>query len=203
MKLYKVFLYMSISALLALLGGCSATQTPVVHNRNPGANSNFINPDIRGTSGISSRSSGRRVALVIGNGAYENESFLANPPNDAIAVGNRLKELGFNPVTIKLNLKRKPMRTAIADFGRNAANADAALFFYAGHAVQNHNQNFLLPIDITTNSIDDVTDQAINLSYPLAELRRARSKVNIVILDACRTPQFTNRFRGNARIRGC
>ncbi|KOR32802.1 hypothetical protein TI05_05020 [Achromatium sp. WMS3] len=93
MKIYKSFLYTSISILLVILVACTASQNPAIQNRTTGINSNFINPDIRGTSGISSRYNKRRVALVIGNGAYENEPPLANPPNDAIAVGNRLKEL--------------------------------------------------------------------------------------------------------------
>ncbi len=203
MKTYKSLLYIFISAILTSLIGCTATQNPVAQHQTTSTNTGFVNPDIRGPQQrLGSRTNNsKRVALVIGNGAYVHEPTLANPTNDAVDVGQRLDELGFQ-VTVKTDLKRYQMRAVIAEFGIAATNAEAALFFYAGHAVQNHNQNFLLPIDITTNSIEDVTDQAINLNYPLAELDRARSKVNIIILDACRTPQFTQRFRGRARMRG-
>jgi len=202
---------MCLSALLAvIIVGCAANSpTPVSPQNYSGTNipnNNAVNPDARGnrrgTDGIIDRvSNSKRVALVIGNGAYQNESILKNPPNDAVDVAKRLSELGFQ-VILKINLTRTQMRAAIAEFGRRATNAEAALFFYAGHAIQNHNQNFLLPIDITTNSISDVVDQGITLSYPLRELNAAKSMVNIIIIDACRTPKFTEKFRSVARQRG-
>ncbi len=207
MKLYIRILYICLSTLIV---GCAANNTPAPVSQpsyqTSTHNIDLAKPDtrgdIRGTAGIVNRTSNsNRVALVIGNGAYQNEPKLTNPPHDATDVAKRLKELGFQ-VIFKTDLGFSAMRAVIAEFGHAATNAEAALFFYAGHAVQNHNQNYLLPVDITTNSIEDVVDRGVRLNYILKTLRRAKSMVNIVILDACRTPQFTNRFRGAARIRG-
>ena len=87
---------------------------------------------------------GARVALVIGNAAYE-DAPLRNPVNDAVALSATLKRLGFQ-VTTLINRNRADLTSALRDFGRSAQGADAALFYFAGHGVQVRGKNYLLPV---------------------------------------------------------
>lgn len=140
---------------------------------------------------------GRRVALVIGNGTYRAEGLkpLPNPPNDADDIATALRGFGFEVLAYK-NLGRKAMKDAIAEFGRRATNADAALFYFAGHGIQIKNQNFLIPVDAAVRSEADVVDESVNVNLPLEEMENARTRVNLVLLDACRNNDFSGRFRG-------
>ena len=144
----------------------------------------------------------KRIALVIGNGAYVSDNLgpLHNPPNDAAEVTNALQGFGFE-VHAYTDLKKSAMDEAIVDFGRRAGHADAALFYFAGHGLQIKSQNFLMPIDATANSEASVGYEGVNVNYILDEMENARSNINIVMLDACRNNSFTGKFRGG-QIRG-
>ena len=87
-----------------------------------------------------------RVALVVGNGRYEHIGGLLNPANDARAIAAELRELGFL-VQEHVDLGKDDLEDAIEAFAETTVGAEAALFFYAGHAVQRGGQNYLLPID--------------------------------------------------------
>jgi hypothetical protein len=139
----------------------------------------------------------RRVALVIGNGAYQSADTpkLSNPANDADDVGAALRRFGFS-VTVKKNVGREAMNDAIAEFGRKAADADAALFYFAGHGVQIRNQNYLIPVDAKVRSEAGLANESVGMTYVLDELDNAHSRVNIVILDACRDNPINGKFRG-------
>src|SRR5262249_10246922 len=89
----------------------------------------------------------RRVALVVGNASYKVANIsLANPRNDAEDVSNALRTLGFEVVTA-INANKRDMDLALQKFARLATDADSALFFYAGHAMQFQGRNFLMPTD--------------------------------------------------------
>jgi uncharacterized caspase-like protein len=87
----------------------------------------------------------KRVALVIGNGGYENTAALPNPVNDAGDMAAALRELGFE-VIVETNANKHGLETALARFGRLSQNADAALFYYAGHGVQYRSGITLCPL---------------------------------------------------------
>ncbi|MEO5332882.1 MAG: caspase family protein [Magnetococcus sp. YQC-5] len=144
----------------------------------------------------------KRVALVIGNGAYigQNLGTLDNPTHDAEDIAKSLKEFGFD-VKVHKNLRKAAMDDAIAEFGRRAGDAHAALFYFAGHGVQIKNQNFLMPIDATAKSEATVAYEGINVNYILEELENAHSNINMVMLDACRNNSFTGKFR-SGKLRG-
>ena len=97
----------------------------------------------------------RRVALVIGNGAYKNVPKLPNPPKDAKAMAGLLRNLGFDVVT-GTDLTQAAMTDSLRKFASDADNADVALFFYAGHGLQLEGKNYLLPIDANLKSELDV-----------------------------------------------
>lgn len=126
----------------------------------------------------------RRVALVIGNGAYSGTSELPNPGNDAVDIGAALKDLGFE-VYLGVDQTLEAMQLLIDDFGRAAAESDAALFYYAGHAFQVADQNHLVPVDIRLDRPDMVAAQTIQLETVIAAMERSKG-VKILMIDACR-----------------
>ena len=80
-------------------------------------------------------SADKRVAFVVGNGAYKNVAPLPNPSVDAKAIAATLRNVGFEVVEGS-NLTRDKMTERLLDFGKKAQGADVALFFYAGHGMQ-------------------------------------------------------------------
>jgi uncharacterized caspase-like protein len=96
--------------------------------------------------GCSQASAEKRVALVIGNGAYAHKAELANPPHDAEDVAAALKRTDFE-VILATNLGQTDMQDAIIRFSRAAKNADVAMFYYSGHAMQFNGVNYLMPVD--------------------------------------------------------
>lgn len=158
----------------------------------------------RGLTAVSKTTGdGRRVALVIGNGAYRHTNSmpkLANPVNDADDIAAALRGFGFD-VVLKKNLTREEMDDTIADFGRRIVNSDAALFFFAGHGLQVKGQNYLVPVDANISSEAQVPHRSVNINQLLEEMDNSKSRVNIVILDACRNNPISGKFRSGA-IRG-
>ena len=88
----------------------------------------------------------KRVALVIGNSAYENVARLGNPANDATAMTTILKEAGFD-VDSRRNLKIGDMRRVFRDFADKSRDADVAVVYYAGHGIEVDGANYLIPVD--------------------------------------------------------
>lgn len=128
----------------------------------------------------------RKYALVIGNSSYP-IGRLNNPINDANALANSLKMLSFE-VDLVVDGDLKSMQSAIDNFSAKLHDEDIVLFFYAGHAVQYQEDNYLLPLEANQNIKNsiDLTTQAISVSSLLKKLDK-KSKLKIIILDACRT----------------
>jgi uncharacterized caspase-like protein len=147
----------------------------------------------------------RRVALVVGNANYKFGNIsLANPRNDAEDVAAVLKTLGFE-VKTTVDASKRDMDLALADFARRATDADSALFFYAGHAMQFQGRNYLMPTDADLEDEISVRYQTVGLQDVTAALDRANG-VKIMILDACRNNPLADRLQkavaGAARSRG-
>ena len=127
---------------------------------------------------------GRRVALVIGNGAYAHVRPLPNPTNDARAMAKSLRDIGF-VVTEGTDLDRTAMQATIRDFLRDAARSQVAVVYYAGHGVQVDGRNYLVPIDIEFRAGSGMTDAMMDMDTIMAGLDD-QVRTNILILDACR-----------------
>ena len=140
-----------------------------------------------------------RVALVIGNAAYKHDP-LDNPVNDARLIGARLEQAGFK-VTRRENLDRNGMAAALRDFGAALNENTVAVLYYAGHALQLRDQNYMIPIDAEIRSEDDIGMQGVDLTFILGRMSRAKSRVNVVILDACRDNPFAKRAGSSAGSR--
>jgi uncharacterized caspase-like protein len=136
----------------------------------------------------------KRVAFVVGNGAYRNVPQLPNPAIDARAIAGVLRNVGFDVVE-GTNLTRDKITEKLLDFGKKAEGADIAVFFYAGHGIAVNNTNYLLPVDADLKSEMDVKlGAAINVDLTL-EQTMADAKVKLVFLDACRDNPFAARIR--------
>ena len=124
-----------------------------------------------------------RVALVVGNAAYEQEiAALKNPVNDAAAVAAALRRLGFEVIEGR-DLDEEAFYDKIVEFDDAGRAAKMALFFYAGHGLQVDGRNYLAPVDLKLETRQDLRRHAIELA---AVLEVMRGETNLVILDACR-----------------
>ncbi len=142
-----------------------------------------------------------RVALVIGNSAYEAVSPLDNPKNDATLMAATLRDLGFTVIEER-DADIRAMARAIRDFGktlRQAGPKAVGLFFYAGHGVQARGTNYLIPLDAEIETEADLDIEAISASGVLSQMEGAGNALNLVILDACRNNPFKGAFRSGSR----
>jgi len=151
-----------------------------------------------GTAAASDSGMGRehRVALVIGNGSYKSAPLL-NPVNDARAMSEALRSMGFQ-VTLLEDATLREMSIAARDFGDTLEKGDVGLFFYAGHGMQIKGRNYLIPIGTDIQREDEVSFNAFDAGRMLEKMETARSRVNIVILDACRNNPFSRSFRSSS-----
>jgi hypothetical protein len=139
----------------------------------------------------------KRVAFVVGNGAYRNVATLPNPPIDAKAMAAMLRNVGFDVVEGS-NLTRDTMTERLLEFGQKAQGADVAVFFYAGHGIAISGTNYLLPVDADIKSEMDVKlGAAINIDLTLDQTM-GDAKVKLVFLDACRDNPFAAKIKSNA-----
>jgi uncharacterized caspase-like protein len=142
----------------------------------------------------------KRVAFVVGNGAYKNVAQLPNPPIDAKAMAAVLRNVGFDVVE-GTNLTRDTMTEKLLDFGKKAQGADVAVFFYAGHGIAISGTNYLLPVDADIKSEMDVKlGSAINIDLTLDQTM-SDAKVKLVFLDACRDNPFAAKIKSNSATR--
>ncbi len=131
----------------------------------------------------------KRVALLIGNSAYQNVARLPNPASDADAVAQLLKSAGFDVVSLQQNAGNLDFKRAIRKFEEVASDADIAVVFYAGHGIEIGGVNYLVPVDAKLASDLDAPDEAIALDRLVETVASAR-RLGLVILDACRDNPF-------------
>src|SRR5215471_15753185 len=142
----------------------------------------------------------KRVAFVVGNGAYKNVAQLPNPPIDAKAMAATLRNVGFEVIE-GANLSRDQMTEKLFYFGRKAEGSDIAVFYYAGHGIAVGGTNYLLPVDADIKSEMDVKlGAAINIDLTL-EQTMGDAKVKLVFLDACRDNPFAAKIKSNSATR--
>jgi Caspase domain len=141
----------------------------------------------------------KRVALVIGNSAYQHSATLENPSNDAADLANTLTHLGFE-VIVEKDLDKRGMEQAFSRFARLAQDADLAMFYYAGHAMQYGGNNYLVPVDAALQDEFSVEFEMARVSDVLNSLERARG-VKILVLDACRNNPLAEQLARHASNR--
>jgi uncharacterized caspase-like protein len=134
----------------------------------------------------------KRIALVVGNSAYQNITRLDNPRSDATLMAQTLSGLGFTLIggSAQLDLDKAALDTDVQNFGRQIQGADVALFYYAGHGVQVNGSNYLVPVGANPTREADVDFQMVDINLVLRQMQGSGTRLNVVILDACRNNPF-------------
>lgn len=177
-KLARSFAKERLAALVAAAAPAPAP-TPVKPSSEGGAS----------TSAPAPPPGPRKVALIVGNGAYKNVQQLDNPPRDARLIADTLRGLGFATVTLAPDLTRDKFFAALHEFGMEAEKADWAVVYYAGHGMEVGGVNYLIPTDARLAVDHDAETQAVALEQVIAAVSGAR-KLRLVLLDACRDNPF-------------
>jgi Caspase domain len=134
----------------------------------------------------------KRVALVVGNDDYKNVPKLQKAVNDARAMGNTLKQLGFT-VMVAENQNRQQFSQSLLAFDNALGAGDTAFFFYAGHGFEIAGQNFLLPTDVpaaTEGQEELVRDASVLADRIVERLQNKKVRTSILVFDACRNNPF-------------
>jgi uncharacterized caspase-like protein len=148
---------------------------------------------LAGAQALAQPAAERRLALVIGNANYA-QGPLRSPVQDARAVARALRELGFE-VTLQENARLDAMMEALREFSAQARQARVRVVYYAGHGFQLRGRNYLVPTDAELNSEAEVRAKTADVGDLVDRLRSYRDGLDIVILDACRTPPFLDKLK--------
>jgi uncharacterized caspase-like protein len=156
---------------------------------------NLVIPILLAVFFVSPAVAEKRVALVVGNSAYQSVPRLGNPTNDAVLVADTLARLGFSLVGggAQVDLDKSRFDLAVQSFGNQLIGADVALFYYAGHGIQVRGTNYLVPVTANPARETDVDFQMVDVALVLRQMESAGTKLNLVILDACRNNPFGGR----------
>jgi urea transport system substrate-binding protein len=143
---------------------------------------------------------GRRVALVIGNSAYDNAPRLPNPARDAAAIGKAFRDVGFQKVTVETDLTRDKLLGALNSFSSEADAADWAVVYFAGHGIEAGGDNYLVPVDAKLQTERVIGVETIALKQVMNLVAGAR-KLRIVLVDACRVNPFDTQMVRKTALR--
>jgi uncharacterized caspase-like protein len=134
----------------------------------------------------------QRVALVIGNSKYDSKKLpnLKNPINDAKAMSEKLKTLGFK-VFYGVNLTKRQMDKKLDQFSQKLRIGGVGLFFFAGHGIEYKRENYLMATNSNVNDKNDVKYESLPLNKILDNMEDAGNRLNIVLLDSCRNDPFS------------
>lgn len=139
----------------------------------------------------------KRVALVIGNGAYRS-SPLRNPRNDADDISKALKSADFEVIDVR-DATLVQMRNAVRLFGDKLLKNEVGLVYYSGHGVEVKGRNYFIPVNADIEREDEIADQGLDVSLILEKMSTAGKGVNILIVDACRDDPFGRSFRSGSK----
>ncbi len=142
----------------------------------------------------------KRVALVIGNSAYQNAFKLSNPGNDASAMADLFRRAGFDVVEARQDLGNLEFKRVARDFTAAARDADIAVMYFAGHGIEVNGTNYLIPTDARLATDFDVEDEALSLDRLVRALEPAR-RLRLIILDACRDNPFVQTMQRSVASR--
>ena len=147
------------------------------------------------TAPTATQSLGTRVALVIGNSDYSSVARLENPVNDANLVADTLRGLGFRLIGggAQTDLDKASFDAAVQRFGNELQGADVGLFYYAGHGLQMQGSNYLVPVNANPTRTPDVDFQMVDVAVVLRQMEASGTRLNVVMLDACRNNPFAGR----------
>lgn len=137
----------------------------------------------------------RRHALIVGNSSYVSVPALENPANDSRDVCVSLKKLGFQTTCVTDIKTKGQFKDVVIEFVQGVKKGDVILFYYAGHGVEMEGQNYLVPTTAEFRSRGAFEDDTVRVNYILEELAATRSRLSVVVLDACRDNPFSSKSR--------
>ena len=149
------------------------------------------------TPTASAPSTGKRVALVVGNANYKVRP-LKNPRNDADDISRSLRSSGFEVIDLR-DASLQQMRNGVRQFGDRLINNDVGLVYYSGHGVEVKGRNYFIPVNADIMREDEIADQGLDVSLILEKMNTSGKGVNILIVDACRDDPFGRSFRSSSR----
>lgn len=135
----------------------------------------------------------RRIALVIGNADYKEATPLRNPLNDARDMIKVLRALNFYVIEV-LNGSKIQMIEAMDSFRKQLDQAEVGLFYYSGHGIQYHGNNYLIPLKAQIANPADLEQESVDVRRILVRMEQAEIPLSIVILDACRNNPYKNLY---------
>lgn len=156
-----------------------------------------------GSGAVQASRDERRLALLVGNGAYS-AGQLRNPRNDADLLGRQLRDAGFE-VEILHDAGKAVLEHAIVAFGTRLAEAGSnslAFFYFAGHGLQHHGKNYLIPVDARIPDVRFLRSGAVRLDFLIEELSQAARRANVIVLDACRNNPIRTAGTGLDALQG-
>jgi uncharacterized caspase-like protein len=142
----------------------------------------------------------RRVALVIGNSAYQNVAQLANTRNDASSIAELFRKANFDVVDARQDLGVVEFKRALREFMTIARGAETAVMYFAGHGIEVSGTNYLIPVDAKLATDYDAEDEAVSLDRIILALEPAQ-RLRLVILDACRDNPFGRKMQRTVAVR--
>lgn len=145
-------------------------------------------------AGTAEATADQRVALVMGNSAYQHAPRLSNPVSDAALLVDTFKKAGFAVVEAHNDQSAMDMRRSLRDFAAKARNADIAVIYYAGHGIEIDGNNYLVPTDALLQNDSDVYDETVGLERVLVAIEPVK-RLRLVILDACRDNPFSKTMK--------
>jgi tetratricopeptide (TPR) repeat protein len=131
----------------------------------------------------------KRLALVIGNSNYQNGGVLKNPINDARSIASTLQSMGFEVMKYE-NVSQPQLKQAINAYGIKLKEFEVGLFYYAGHGIQHKGSNYMIPVEADLQAAEQIEYDCVAADRVLAYMESASTKVNIIIMDACRNNPF-------------
>nr|WP_294907998.1 caspase family protein [uncultured Lacibacter sp.] len=199
------------NTVTANTGNNNNTNKPTVNtkpNNNPQTNNTGNSNNNNQTSysggsniGLNTTNYSKKLALIIGMERYQYITALRNPRNDARSMSKVLRENGFEVIEV-IDGGKEQLKNAIKEFGYKLASYQVGLFYYSGHGIQIDDQNYVIPVDANIRSKTDVKDECPSVSWVLRRMEDANTKLNIVILDACRNNPFQRSAFGSENSEG-
>ena len=142
-----------------------------------------------------------RVALVIGNNAYQHAPVLANAVNDARAVAAKLKESQFSVLLVE-DATAEKLHESLEKFQEMARGCSVGLIYYSGHGMEDEGKNYLLPVDATIERKAQIPLQTLSLAQILEAMKNAQIPAKIVLLDSCRNMPLSRSWRTTRSLGG-
>jgi tetratricopeptide (TPR) repeat protein len=143
----------------------------------------------------------KRLALVVGNSSYTHGGALKNPVNDARSMAGALQAMGFDVLRFE-NVTQSQLKQAINTFGIKLRDYEVGLFYYAGHGIQHKGFNYMIPVEVDLQAAEQIEFDCVAADRVLAYMESASTKVNIIIMDACRNNPFERSWNRSANGSG-